>query len=140
MNRLPDWQSRLADAIRAASERPFSYGGHDCCLAVCDCVLAETGIDLADDIRGYCGKSEAVAVLKRYGGVAGLCETKAKIHRLAEVPPLQAQRGDVVITLERGRDTLGIVDLGGRVTLSAAAPKGWGERPLREASRAWRIG
>ena len=139
--RHQDWPARLGDALAAAANAPFEFGKHDCCLAVCDVVLAFTGIDLAEDFRGYKGKAGAAAVLRKNGGIIGIAEAIAARHGIPEVPPGLAQRGDVVIVKDdHGRETLAIVDLTGREVVAAARAGGWAARPVKRIERAWRIG
>ena len=70
LRRLEDWPERLAEAIEAANERPFSWGRHDCCLFACDAVMAMTGVDPAKPFRGkYKTKRGAFGVLKRFAAL-----------------------------------------------------------------------
>lgn len=98
MNRLPNWESKLAAWQRVAVGRPFSWGESDCCLTVCDGLLAITGIDPAASFRGnYKTKRGAYSALKRFAG-GGLAETVEKITAdlgWPEVTRLTARRGDV---------------------------------------------
>ena len=96
-----------------------------------------TGIDLAGDYRSYKTKAEALRLLKKYGGVAGIAEAIAKEHGILEIPPLNAQRGDVCLfDIGRG-DTLGVV-VGEHIF--APGSDGLIGFPLEQAKRAWRIG
>ena len=140
IRRFEDWPARLGDALAAAGDRPFEYGKHDCCLAVCDVVLAFTGADLAADFRGYKGAAAARRILKRHGGVVGIATAIAKRHRIPEVHPGLAQRGDVVIVDKDGDKALGIVDPTGSRVVAAARAGGWVTRPVAGIKRAWRIG
>jgi len=100
-NRRPDWPSRLMAAIEAARNRPFSWGGLDCCLFACDCVAAMTGVDPAAEFRGrYDSSAKARRRLRAFSGGGGLEATVAMLaarHGMAEVRVAQAQRGDLVL-------------------------------------------
>jgi hypothetical protein len=144
MIRLPDWPQRLADHFAAASGRLFSWGGHDggqdCCLAACDAVLAMTGTDPAEGLRGtYHDRRSAYAVMGEYSG-GGVAATAAKIahaHGAAPVLPMQAQRGDVVL-IKTGRWwALGTCN--GATVGVATQPAGLAWLPLSSAARAWHV-
>jgi hypothetical protein len=138
--RLHDWDLRLQEYLRDALARPFAWGGHDCCLHVCNAVLAMTGVDLALGFRGkYATKAQGLALLKKRGGVEGVAESVAWHFRLEEVGVLFAGRGDIVLLdmPERG-PALAIVDFDGLHAL-AAGPKGLERFTVRAARRAWRV-
>ncbi|HBC6430047.1 DUF6950 family protein [Citrobacter amalonaticus] len=102
----PDWQNRLNAVMKAAIERPFSWGKHDCCLFAADCAQAMCGDDYAADWRGtydselgakkaiLCGGGSLEKVLARY---------------LDEVPVKLAQRGDIAIVENGGAKCAGVV-------------------------------
>ncbi|MCH8196464.1 MAG: hypothetical protein IH904_00135 [Proteobacteria bacterium] len=140
IRRFEDWPARLGDALAAAAGTPFEFGKHDCCLAVCDVILAITGTDLAADYRGYEGEAEALAVLRKHRGVVGIMEATAARHAIPEVPPGLAQRGDMVIIDKDGDKALAIVDMTGSRVAAAARAGGWAPRPVSCIERAWRIG
>ena len=90
----PDWHNRLIAVIRAAEERPFLWGEHDCCLFAADCAEAMTGDNFADGWRGtYDSETGAKKALLRGGG--SLETVLAKY--LDEVPVKMAQRGDIAV-------------------------------------------
>lgn len=130
--------------MQAASGRPFSWGGlnggTDCCLFACDAVRAMTGLDPASPFRGrYQTKRGAVAALRRFAG-GGIPETAEKIARelgAPEVPPMTAQRGDVVLTDQGPWLALGVC-VG--ATVAVAGVQGIERQPLSRAVRAWRVG
>jgi hypothetical protein len=96
--RLHDWDLRLQQYLREVLARPFAPGEHDCCLHVCNAVLAMTGADLALGFRGkYRNKVEAARLLKKRGGVEGVAESVAWHFRLEEIGLLFAGRGDIVL-------------------------------------------
>ena len=137
IKRLPNWPELLAGKIDDARTSPFVWGENDCCLFAADCVEIITGINLAGDYRSYKTKAEALHLLKKYGGVAGIAEVIAKQHGILEIPPLNAQRGDVCLfDIGRG-DTLGIV---AGEHIFAPGKDGLLGLPILQAKRAWRIG
>ena len=137
IKRLPNWPELLAGKIDAARQQPFIWGKNDCCLFAAHCVEIITGVDLVGDYRSYKTKAEALRLLKKYGGVAGIAEAIAKEQGIPKVSALHAQRGDVCLfDIGRG-DTLGIV---AGEHIFAPGPKGLIGFPVLQAVRAWRIG
>lgn len=92
--RYRDWTTRLNDTIKAASERPFSWGEFDCCLFAADCALAVCGVDPAADYRGqYDSEASAKRALsKRHGSLEAAWDSC-----FARVNPAYIQRGDVAL-------------------------------------------
>ncbi|CAI8968837.1 MULTISPECIES: DUF6950 family protein [Pseudomonas] len=89
-----DWTVRLNDVIKAARERPFSWGEFDCCLFAADCAMAVCGTDPAQVYRGtYKTEAGAKRALKKNHGSL---EAAWDFH-FARVAPAFIQRGDVVI-------------------------------------------
>lgn len=123
---------------------------HDCSMFACSCIQAITGIDVGALFRDrYRSEKGAFLVCKRFGG-AGLEAAVEKVtadNRWEEVPPLMAQRGDVILI--RGSqasstgetDVLGIVDLNGIevVYTDEAIPIGLNRIRIDKSMRAWRI-
>ena len=137
IKRLPDWPELLAGKINVARQQPFVWGENDCCLFAADCVEIMTGIDLAGDYRSYKTKAEALCLLKKYGGVAGIAEAIAKQHGIPEVSALHAQRGDVCLFNIGNGDTLGVI---AGEHIFAPGQDGLLGFPILQAKRAWRIG
>ncbi len=144
MTRPPDWQSRMAQALKTRRERPFAWGRHDCGLFACDIAEAISGVDLAAALRGrYSTRRGAFRALKSFagGGIETAIEKIAKDHGCAEVPPLMAQRGDILLAevlvhSEVLEDSLGVC-LG--ETAAFAAAQGFVQLPIAQARRAWRV-
>lgn len=144
MRRFDDWPERLAGFLQAAAGRPFVWGHSDCCLFACDAVRAMTGEDPAAPFRGrYRSKAGAFAAMRAFVGAGGgqglIADTAERIARdldCREVGPLEAQRGDVVLTDQGPWQALGIC-AGARVAIAGLA--GVEYQPLANAVRAWRI-
>ncbi len=69
MPRYRDWTTQLHHTIKAASERPFSWGEFDCCLFAADCCIAICGVDPAAEYRGrYTTEIGAKRVLRNTHG------------------------------------------------------------------------
>lgn len=105
LDRADNWPAVLADAIEGARERPFSFGAHDCALFAADTVRAMTGFDPAAAFRGaYDSERGAMKIIAGHGG----------LHAIAcaafgdPVEPSLARRGDVVLTAQAGRYSLGV--------------------------------
>jgi hypothetical protein len=128
MRRLQDWPERLSDYIEQCRDRPFEWCVHDCATMALGAVEAMTGQRLMEtpysDARG-------AAAYMASPGIA------ATVDGLLEAEPTAfAQRGDVVLLLIDGRQTLGVC-IGGE----AAAPgeAGLVTVPMRLATAAWRV-
>lgn len=92
--RYRDWTTRLSQVIKAALERPFSWGEFDCCLFAADCALAVCGTDPAQAYRGtYKTEAGAKRALKKNHGSLeaawDACFTR--------VAPAFIQRGDIAM-------------------------------------------
>lgn len=100
--RFANWPVRLADFIESRRETPFQWGKADCCLFAADAVLAMTGRDFAASFRNtYDSALSARRIIADAGGVPSLVP-------FAEIEPGYAQRGDVVMLDEGGRDVLAV--------------------------------
>lgn len=89
-----DWTIRLTEVIKAARERPFSWGEFDCCLFAADCAVAVCGTDPAEAYRGTY-KTEAGAkraLKKRHGSLESAWDAC-----FARVAPAFIQRGDIAM-------------------------------------------
>ena len=106
MPRYRDWTTQLHNTIKAASERPFSWGEFDCCLFAADCCIAICGIDPAASYRGrYTTEIGAKRVLRNtHGSLEGAWD--ACFQR---VPVAMRQRGDVVLFDSENGRCVGVV-------------------------------
>lgn len=131
--RYEDWPARLNAFL--ADEQPFEWGRRDCTLFAADAVLCITGIDPAKPWRGrYKTAIGAARIQKAHGGLAELVAQAG----LEEVRPTMAQRGDVVLIQSTDGPTLAVVNLSGNV--SGQGQSGVTVYPIKEATRAWRVG
>lgn len=105
MTRFPDWPERLNEFIEGRRERPFSWGANDCALFAADAIVQMTGVDLAKPWRGYRSERGALTRIQKAGGLREI----ALAAGLIEKPAGLAQRGDVVLVMQDGRETFGIV-------------------------------
>jgi hypothetical protein len=143
VKRFDDWPTRLDAFIESRKEYAFSWGGQDCCLFACDCILEMTGEDLVRQYRNrYHDAAGAQSMLENFSDepmtVGSLASEIAKAHGIEKVPVSFAQRGDVVLVLQEERESLGVVSLAGD-TLWAPEELGLAELPLSSAIKAWRI-
>jgi hypothetical protein len=130
--RHQDWPSRLARFYRARRNTPFAWGTNDCATLAADWVMEATGTDPMAGIRGIDNVITAGRTLEALGGMR-----EAVTARLgAPIDWMLAQRGDVVLLMVDGRETLGIV-----ISEYAIAPGGDGALlvPLGGAVCAWRV-
>lgn len=110
------WPSLLAEFIEGRMFKPFAWGVNDCAMFCADWIHTATGVDPAAEFRGtYSSEAEADAVLARFLGsieyvVGGILKRHESVHF--------AKRGDIVMFMNHGRRTLGIVDLHGSRIMS----------------------
>jgi hypothetical protein len=141
LRRRAAWQTALDEYLRGCASREFAYGAFDCCLFATGAVEAMTGVDLAAPLRGqYASRRTAFRACARYAGLPSVAAAAARIaaeHRLVEVHPSRAQRGDIVLLARAHDSSLALVGLDSR--LLAAAARGFTAAPRDQATRAWRI-
>ncbi len=140
MKRRDGWEARLQNVFSTFIDKPFEYGSHDCALFVCNCVREMTGEDPALDYRNrYRNRKGALKILSK-SKLESIATRIAVCLSAKEIPPLYAQRGDVVLLDATMGDcpALGIVDLTGEKVWGAGI-EGLVAFPLSEARRAWRI-
>ena len=147
--RLEDWPRRL-DAALALACGPggeFKWGRTDCAMRVGDAIKAMTGEDPFKDWRGkYSTRAGGVKLAKKRG-FAGFIDALAgelEAFGCEEIKPAFAARGDVVLFSENGVETVGVVDLSGRLVHVPNEQGGEVRLPLAlaidvETSRAWRV-
>lgn len=125
-----DWEARLEAEL--SKDAPFAWGRRDCCLFAADCVRAMTGTDPAAEYRGRYNSECAAAALVPNG-------IEEAIDRVLgqRIPPMKAQRGDVVMVPTRHGDMAGVVALDGRIAL--LLPAGLRRMSLSLATAAWRV-
>jgi hypothetical protein len=134
MNRFHDWPTRLIAVVESRRDVPFRWGTHDCCTFAADCILAMTGIDLAEGVRGsYASANQA----RRLLGPGGLESLPTRVLGDPLANPALAGRGDIVLLpVTERRPVLAVV-----IDTRAAAPgpQGLAFLPARAAARAWRV-
>lgn len=131
--RPQDWPERLARFWRERRAMPFAWGTNDCTTLAADWVAEMTGADPIADIRGWDDALSARRTIEALGGMH-----EAVSARLGpSVDWMLAQRGDVVLLMLDGRETLGVV-----MGAHAIAPGEDGALlvPLDRAACAWRVG
>ena len=134
MTRLPDWPARLSALVAQAHRLPFAWGVHDCCLWAADAVVAVTGVDPAQDLRGrYFDAIDAYRALRQIGGLLGAGQRTGT--RLAG--PGFALDGDVALVHDGRRPMLAVRS--GGVWL-AAASTGLFALPSDSARITWGVG
>lgn len=131
MKRLEDWPERLAAYVDAHRDTPFRWGQNDCATFAAGAVEAITGHPMEVPTV------ESAADYARFVASSGALGEHVTDH-LGEplASPAFAQRGDVVLLLVDGRDSLGVC-IGAQV--AAPGPTGLLVVPLSRASTAWRV-
>lgn len=119
--------------IERARELPFRWGSHDCSLFACDVVEKLTGVDHGKDFRGrYKTERGAARMIRDRGGLRKIATDALG----SEIPPLTAQRGDVVMAVENGREALGIC-IGEKCAFVGI--DGLTFQPMARVVAAWRV-
>lgn len=130
--RIKGWQTRLEALVNDRLHRRFEFGVHDCCLWAADVVLAATGTDPAEGLRGtYNDEQSAQAVIESMGGVPSIGASRFG----DEIAVSLAQSGDVgMIDTDSGPALVAKV---GTTWMAATA---WGVSHIADDSvmRAWR--
>lgn len=91
-----NWQNKLTQYIEENKATPFNWGVFDCCLFAAGAIEAQTGKDLAADLRGkYKTQLGAARLIKRLGfdSVDELLSDKLG----QPIAPLSAGRGDIAL-------------------------------------------
>jgi hypothetical protein len=125
------WRGRLASSIQERRRKPFEWGVNDCGLFAADCVLAMTGVDLAEKLRGKYRTEEGAAKALRRIGLGSHVQLAEENFR--EIPPMEATLGDIAII---EKDSLGIVN---GETVAVYSKKGIGFVPMSRILRAFRV-
>jgi hypothetical protein len=101
--RRGDWPEKLADYFDARRDLPFNWQTNDCATFAAGAIEAMTG--QAPALPAYKGAAGAARVMDE-GSVRERCEALFG----AVLPVAFAQRGDLVLMLMEGRETLGICE------------------------------
>jgi hypothetical protein len=103
--RYENWPERLCNIVMQSYNKPFVWGEQDCCFFAAKVVKELTGDDHFAPFAGtYSNASEALRVLKEHDGVRGIASAALG----AEIKPLLAQRGDIVLIEGLHGDTLAV--------------------------------
>lgn len=123
--RRPDWHPRLLEYLALTADWGHEYGTHDCALFVAGAVEAMHGADPGAPFFGqYKTYGGGVKVL-RQSGFQDMHEVLAKYAE--QVPPIQAQIGDIAALPGADHAILGIVT---GPHIRAVAPSGAVTLPL----------
>lgn len=117
MNRLPNWDVRLAALIESRRNTPFEWGTHDCAMFAMDAVVAVTGRDPGAQWRGSYEDEDGAAMVLDGAPLSLFMAGVMKAFGSEPAEVSMAQRGDFVI-VDIGNQEMCGVCLGG----SVAAP------------------
>ncbi|TPM58969.1 hypothetical protein FJ959_08835 [Mesorhizobium sp. B2-2-4] len=135
LTRLPDWDRRLARVVNQHSRTPGEWGVSDCLLTVMDAVIATTGFDPAEDIRGTYKTEIGAARILRKRGFTDVEQALASLF--PPVATLRAQRGDVGVVERDGALSCGFVcDRG----FAVKGERGLSFVPQTEIKSAFKVG
>jgi hypothetical protein len=133
--RLPDWRRRLDDYLNSIEGRPFEWLSLNCGFFAADCVIAETGVDFAQEFRGKFKTEKGAALALRRAGFASVVDVAAA--RLPEIAPHAATYGDIAAVLVDERPALVLVNRASLICMSATSKAAL---PSGRAYRAFRVG
>ena len=138
IERLPDWEQRLADFIAARQSMPFAWGSNDCALFATAAAAAITGVDRAEVFRGRYDSREGAMLALREVGQGTLLKTMD--HLYPRKPLGFAQRGDLVAR-GKGKDMAIGVCMGPLCLFvgQEGEREGLVSVPRGDCSRAWGI-
>lgn len=131
--RLIDWEARLAEYLDNKRDCVFEWGVRDCGLFFADAVIAITGNDPAEPLRGhYNSLRGSIRVLKPWDGLEGYLDSV-----FTAKPVAFAQRGDGVwydgsVGVCYGSVSLFIGEEGQRAGLVTV--------PTLDCEKAWSVG
>ncbi len=107
LERFTDWPQRLSAECDAWKDRPHDWDGSDCATFAGDCVLAMTGKDLLEGIRGRYTTPRGAARVIKSEGFDSLEQFVESL--LSPCEPIRCGRGDVVICDGDEGEFLGVV-------------------------------
>jgi hypothetical protein len=129
----------LADYLEEMREREFAFGTFDCALFAADWVKRCTGVDYAEQLRGYSSPLEAYRIVSSFGSLEAMV---SKLLEREPIAPAFAMRGDIVIAsldTDEGesRDAIGICEAA--KCFFPRHPRGLVALPRSVARLAWSI-
>lgn len=149
MNRKEAWPELLDEVFQRHYTTEFEWGVFDCCIFVCECIHAMTGIDMYADFKGkYTTELEAHQLVSDYVGleykssikfVSEIAEYFCSKYKLQVVEKSFAQRGDIALIDLEGMVTVGVVMLNGTHVAAPAYKKGLAFVPLKLCKKVWRV-
>lgn len=145
MPRLTHWEQKFVEFMEAATERPFSWGEHDCAIFAGRSVEAITGTNPLADYVNEAGQGRYKTAKSAYRLLYKLDDGSlavAAARQLGEeINPMFAQRGDVV--LQNVKDDAFFTERLGVCVGSEAAfahePKGLSYVHMKFCAKAWRV-
>ena len=132
--RQPGWPLRLNQAIESARGVPFDWTSHNCAVFAADCLAAITGVHV------HARFAALMATERRARAFGPALAPRVDVVLGAErrVPPVEAQRGDVVLlAIPAPADSALGICVG--KTAAAVSPAGLVFIPMARARCAWHI-
>lgn len=133
--RVDNWQVDLLAHVDREQYRAFDYGTFDCALWAADCLLVQTGYDIAERWRGKYKSLAAGMRLVKKDGYEDHIDVFAS--QLYEVAGSRAQFGDLVVL--DGIDGMMSVGICMGHIIYAPTMSGIGVALLVEAKRTFRV-
>ncbi len=132
MQRKDNWEKNFYDCLKEMAAQPWKWGQHDCAIMAANVIMAMTGVDLAEKVRGkYKTKRGAAGLIARAGGLVGLIDCEI-------INPTFAQRGDLCLIDDHDGEAFGICV--GKDVIQAAYDGGYHHKPMKSVVRSWAIG
>lgn len=133
--RVENWPALMRAVLSEHRALPFAWGVSDCSLFA-DVVLATTGFDPISAVRGY--ESEISALRKLRAAGFETTEQLVRAH-FAEIPPAQAQRGDLGYPAVIRHPLMSPAVIDGPVCYSKSPGEGWVVFPTTDLATAFAV-
>lgn len=105
-----DWEIRLVRYLADAETRPFAWGHHDCVHFAAGWLRALGYPDPLEPFAPWRSPLGAARAIHAAGGFGPAVSERIAALGCAVIPPLTAQRGDVVLLqIDARRQALGVV-------------------------------
>lgn len=136
-DRLPDWDTRLADLSTVQLEVAPEWGSTDCLLTVGEAMEAVTGTNPLAKFKGKYTTEQGAAKLMRRHKCKTVEDVFEKYLKLIPVGRLSARRGDVGVMVIQGQLAAGYFTNHG---FAVKQESGLGFFPVTEVKTAFRVG
>lgn len=129
--RVAGWESALSRLVGSRLAMPFAWGRNDCATFAADAVLAITGVDRLEAMRGRWHDTRSAMTFSR--SLGGLVRAVTSTG-LESIPPALMRDGDIAVFMGQG-ETLAVC-LGDRLATPGKSGLVYSDM---KAKAAWRV-